>query len=377
MNFQSLLIVTYGRSGSTLLQGLCNALPGCLIRGENYNFCHGLFNAWTQLTRTHSEFGGPGADRVESPWFGASGLDPQGFLADARALVERQLLGGVQGPRPACLGFKEIRYLPDALTGNAPYAQRLTSYLDFLAQLMSRPAFIFLTRDPEQVSRSAWWRDREPAKVRQLLSQFAEVTRGYQNPASPAFHLDYAELLANGEAVGRLFDFLGVRRNPALVSEVLGRDHSYSSSASAPPRAPLPGQAGQAPRDVRRGAGGAAMPQFLLREPLPPALALLAPDQPTRSALGAGDLFVWDGVAVPTADATALSLALHTPAGVMPLAWGSPSPWAAARLPANPWAAKARYKGPPVALLPGQSCTLLLMEDGVARPVAELRRDPA
>ena len=36
-------VVTYGRSGSTLLMGLLNSIPGFLIRGENWDALHHLF----------------------------------------------------------------------------------------------------------------------------------------------------------------------------------------------------------------------------------------------------------------------------------------------------------------------------------------------
>src|SRR5215213_881342 len=36
-------VVTYGRSGSTLLMGLLNSIPGYLVRGENWDALHHLF----------------------------------------------------------------------------------------------------------------------------------------------------------------------------------------------------------------------------------------------------------------------------------------------------------------------------------------------
>ncbi len=36
-------VVTYGRSGSTLLTGILNSIPGFLIRGENRDAVHHLF----------------------------------------------------------------------------------------------------------------------------------------------------------------------------------------------------------------------------------------------------------------------------------------------------------------------------------------------
>ena len=46
-------MVTYGRSGSTLLMGLLNTLPGYLIRGENRDALHHLF-LFDQTMRTES-----------------------------------------------------------------------------------------------------------------------------------------------------------------------------------------------------------------------------------------------------------------------------------------------------------------------------------
>lgn len=364
MNFQSLLIVTYGRSGSTLLQGLCNALPGCVVRGENYNFCHGLYHAWQQLKRARSEFGGAGSHHPEDPWYGAHALDPQAFMVSARSLVERQLMGPSLVERPACLGFKEIRYLPDVLGGGAAdYPQRLAAYLDFLAELMPHPAILFLTRDAEQVARSAWWQHRDPAEVRRLLALFGQAAADYRHPRCPTFLLSYADLVANNERVGQLFEFLGVLRSPELVRQVLGRAHSYATPEPATP-APV----------VAAVPSPSAEPQFHLISPLPDPMALVAPDQPRRVGEPSAHTFRWDGVAVALPGPSGLSLALQTPAGLVPLEWGRTSPWAAAQLPDNPLAAKARYRGPVFRLRPGESCTLMLQQPAEPmRPLARLQ----
>ena len=53
MNYQHVLIITYGRSGSTLLQGLLNSIDGCIVRGENYDACKGLFRTYQAVSYTH------------------------------------------------------------------------------------------------------------------------------------------------------------------------------------------------------------------------------------------------------------------------------------------------------------------------------------
>src|SRR6056297_391020 len=43
---KSVFVVTYGRSGSTLVQNLLNGLPGACVRGENENLLAPLVRAW-------------------------------------------------------------------------------------------------------------------------------------------------------------------------------------------------------------------------------------------------------------------------------------------------------------------------------------------
>lgn len=58
MRFNHILIITYGRSGSTLLMSLLNTVDGVLIAGENYNVCLHLFRAYKALLNSNtSRFG--------------------------------------------------------------------------------------------------------------------------------------------------------------------------------------------------------------------------------------------------------------------------------------------------------------------------------
>lgn len=354
MNYQSLLIVTYGRTGSTLLQGVLNAIPGCLIRGENYNFCYGLYQSWKSLCRSHDEFGGEGAEHVESPWFGAGGLDADRFLASARNLVESQLIGDPTATRPACLGFKEIRYLQDSLgVGPQAYAGQLHDYLKFLARLLPAVGIVFLTRDHEQVCRSAWWRDRDPAKVTQSLEAFEAAMHSFRYEGCGTFLLDYAELLANGDAVRRLFDFLGAPYDPKQVAMVLGREHSFkvpAASDGAPP-----------PRSAPAKLSPVASEPTWHTEPGRPlrGFSWVAPDKPTWPD-GPDGRCVWNGVAVASCMPHGMRLGLVLPGGgEVPVTWGQPSPWAGSRFPDWSWAATARYRLPEFTLGVGESVTLL------------------
>ncbi|HEY9292796.1 MAG TPA: hypothetical protein VIP98_16060, partial [Microlunatus sp.] len=49
-----LFVVTYGRSGSTLLQGILNSIPGYLVRGENRSVLRHLYKYQQGLDRDRS-----------------------------------------------------------------------------------------------------------------------------------------------------------------------------------------------------------------------------------------------------------------------------------------------------------------------------------
>lgn len=368
MNYQSLLIVTYGRTGSTLLQGVLNAIPDCLIRGENYNFCHGLYQSWKSLCRSHDEFGGEGAAHAESPWFGANGLDAERFLMSARTLVESQLVGDPMAARPACLGFKEIRYLQDSLgVGPQAYAAQLHDYLKFLARLLPNVGIVFLTRDHEQVCRSAWWRDRDPAQLTRSLEAFEAAMHSFQCEGCGTFTLDYADLLANGDAIRQLFDFLGASYDPQRVATVLGREHSFK--APAPDRgAPAASVRTQSPAVVKEPTWHTELGHALR------GFAWVSPDKPAWPDGPAGRC-VWNGVAVASSMPHSMRLGLVLPGGEeVPVTWGRSSPWAASRFPDWSWAATARYRLPDFTLAVGQHVALIGHGPGGDEVLARLER---
>ena len=103
-----LFVVTYGRSGSTLVQGLLNTLPGVLVRGENNLYVLPLFRA-KALAESHArKYGKARSRKVSSAFYGLHALDPGLFVSSARELVIRQLLGPVDPASVQVLGFKEV-----------------------------------------------------------------------------------------------------------------------------------------------------------------------------------------------------------------------------------------------------------------------------
>lgn len=50
LRYNHILIITYGRSGSTLIQGILNAIPGVRVFGENGNVFFDLYKTFKKLS---------------------------------------------------------------------------------------------------------------------------------------------------------------------------------------------------------------------------------------------------------------------------------------------------------------------------------------
>ncbi|MBI1351401.1 MAG: hypothetical protein GC156_09810 [Actinomycetales bacterium] len=232
-DLQFVTVVTYGRTGSTVIQAALNALPGVLVRGENYAAFRGL-QAYVQSVaetadRHHS--GRPG-----HPWFGSAKLDPAEVVADLR----RHVVTTVLRPRPATrwLGFKEIRYEP----GHFASYDLLLSYLLFLDTLLPGLRYIVNVRDPESAARSGWWPDHgDPvAALTQtrdwLVDAVADVT-AIKGPER-AVLLDYDAWTGRPEVLSDAFASLGLPRDDAAVRAVVGErlTHGPTAGTSDPER---------------------------------------------------------------------------------------------------------------------------------------------
>ena len=217
MRFRSILVVTYGRSGSTLLQGVLNALPNVLIRGENHDFCWGLYQAWKSLVQTKTNFGQDASRASKSAWFGAAEVNPDGFLVQARAMLRAQL-GVAQDD--VCWGFKEIRYIN--------HLDHLQDYLDFLSRLLPEVAIVFNSRSHEAVVDSAFWKKHDPVALRKTLQQADRIFLEYAERHEHAFVVRYERLILGMQGLAPLFDFLGAQPDPDKLNSVLQQKHSYA-----------------------------------------------------------------------------------------------------------------------------------------------------
>jgi hypothetical protein len=225
-HIENVFVVTYGRSGSTLLAGLLNSLPGYLIRGENYNFLYPIFLSYTKIVEAKKSHGGESADSETDPWWGVNDVCVDTYVSDIRRLVDNVLIGEGK-PKPRVYGFKEIRYPWVTKQGD------LSEYLSFIRMLYPKSRFIMNYREHEDVLRSGWWARRdseEKLKGRELLEKFEADTRSYVRSNSDfCFEINYEDLCSISANLRQLFDFIGEPYEEERVKRVLATRYSYDN----------------------------------------------------------------------------------------------------------------------------------------------------
>lgn len=207
-----LTVVTYGRTGSTVLQAALNALPGVLVRGENYSALRGL-NAYVQAVAETADRHHAG--KPTHPWYGSRRLSPSDVVADLRRHVLDTLL------RPSAdttwVGFKEVRYEP----GHFPTYDDLLNYLLFLDKLFPGICYLLNVRDPGAAARSGWWPGNENALdvLTTTRSWLVDATADLERMLGPsrAVLLDYEAWAGDPDALIAAFDRLGLPRDDDAV----------------------------------------------------------------------------------------------------------------------------------------------------------------
>ena len=243
-DLQFVTVVTYGRTGSTVIQAALNALPGVLVRGENYAAFRGLQAYVQSIAETADRHH---AGRPSNPWFGSAKLDPNEVVTDIR----RHVVDTVLRPRPstAWLGFKEIRYEP----GHFASYDLLLSYLLFLDTLFPGIRYVVNVRDPESAARSGWWPDHgDPiAALAQTRAWLAEAVEDLTRMLGTgrAVLLDYDTWTDSPAALAEAFASVGLPRDEAAVRTAMGERLSHGAHASY-------GDEGDAYHDGQADGGG-------------------------------------------------------------------------------------------------------------------------
>lgn len=212
---KTVFVITYGRSGSTLLQNFLNALPGHLVRGENANILAPLVRSWHELrisAQAEKMRANRRLSRPTQPWFGYESIDSDALGRDLADVFARNVLRPEETTRVA--GFKEIRWHGEP--------ELFAPMLEFLQRYMPAAHFIFNTRDHAEVVRSGWWKTMDPDVVRAELERAEALYSSWQTAHSEcSLAMHYNSYIDGPEAWRPLFRFLDIPFDAGAVQDVL------------------------------------------------------------------------------------------------------------------------------------------------------------
>lgn len=216
--FAFLFIVTYGRSGSTLLQGILNAIPGYRIYGENHNALFHIFRAYNHLRIAKLEFGRKPTDPTNA-WYGIDGIPLKLFGRRCANVFFQTCLRPQEGTR--CIGFKEIRYTREEIDD-----EEFPQYLKYIAEYFPRTGFIFNVRDAKMAANSGFWQKQERDSVVSVLEDSRRRFTEYATDRKNCFLFDYDRLMADRSHARDLFVFLDEPYESESLEAVLRVRHS-------------------------------------------------------------------------------------------------------------------------------------------------------
>lgn len=212
LSLDYLFIVTYGRSGSTLLQGLLSSIPGYLIRGENAGAVFHLYRFHTRVAAARKDQG-PGL-RPSDAWYGIGGYSDATAYHEIRRLILTTLIR--PEPDSRVVGFKEIRWRQGDLG----------DYVSFLRDVFPGARFIVNTREHQEVAQSKWWAKR-PDALAAIAKAEGEMLALAESLGDDAYHVHFNDYVGDPQKLRGLFDWLAAEFDEAGIAEVMSRKHGY------------------------------------------------------------------------------------------------------------------------------------------------------
>lgn len=161
-------VVTYGRSGSTLVQGMLNTMPRTLVRGENGLYVQHLFRAWRATDVIRQKRKGPPARKATNAFFGINALTRSRFVRSAHRLVVGGILGSEDEKDFDRIGFKEVDW-------HQVLPEETEPFFAWLDEVCPDAKYILNTRDVEQVLGSGFWQRQETDEALAAINRVVEI----------------------------------------------------------------------------------------------------------------------------------------------------------------------------------------------------------
>lgn len=207
-------IVTYGRSGSTLLMNVINSSEGCCIKGENNATLYSIYQSYKKIDDAQKEHS-KNASRASSPWRGLDNINTDKYGKKLVKAFIDEIIRPSKGD--LVLGFKEIRH-------SLKETPDLDGYFDFIFKFFPNSKIVLNHRNISDVSCSKWWAKMPEAK--KIIEEMDSKFKKYEN-SEKFFHYYYEEGIDNPRHVEDLFRFLELPYDNKKVKNVFMEKHSY------------------------------------------------------------------------------------------------------------------------------------------------------
>lgn len=221
VDYEYLFVVTYGRSGSTLLQGILNSIPGYLIRGENRQVLRHLFEIHRTMSRErrkHEQWlrrhEAGDALAPTHAFFGADGFPLRKSHKSARRYALATLLR--PGDDTRVTGFKEIRWNDEDVA----------DFVKWMRRVFPGARFVFNTRDLGEVVQSAWWAD-DPDATTHLAAVEDRLLALAADLGDDAYRVHYNDYVNDPKQLTGLFEWLDEPFDEERVRQVMETRHSW------------------------------------------------------------------------------------------------------------------------------------------------------
>ncbi|MEL7198564.1 MAG: hypothetical protein AAGL10_09640 [Pseudomonadota bacterium] len=242
-----IFILCYGRTGSTVVQGLLNRLDGYCIRGERKWVLTGLAKAAGEAAKAHKEFSPSDRERGErSPHYGISEIDPDQFGKTLANTYTQEML--TPPPGTSVCGTKDVTMASHLLSESD-----FRHVVNFVLTHFHSSRIIFLTRRAGEVAQSGWWAKRDPNDVEDIVAEsdrrFTQVCKDHPDRT---FHLDYSEFKDSVEGFRRLLRWLGEPIDEEMLADVAGTKLMHLKNQAAPLQNASQGLIGRVGRKIKR-----------------------------------------------------------------------------------------------------------------------------
>ena len=213
-------VVTYGRSGSTLVQGILNAMPRTLVRGENGLYVQHLFRAWQAADGIREKRKGRSATRSSNAFFGINALTRGRFVRNAQRLVVGGILGKKDEKDFDRIGFKEVLWHQIDPDETEPF-------FAWLDEVCPGAKYVLNTRDVEQVVTSGFWQRQEADAAMAAIRRVTEIQDHLRATRADRVHETRYEVItgeraASDAALRGLAEFVVGSCDDALLETLRG-----------------------------------------------------------------------------------------------------------------------------------------------------------